>query len=444
MKEAATQAEFAHVKKALRVSFDAGVITADAGLPLVRQADDRLGLTRCLADALGDPRTGPVVHSLHDLVRCRVYGIVAGYEDCNDFTTLRRDPMFKAACGRLRSDAELPSQPTLSRLENQITIEQYAAAQWVLLEHFIDRHKRRFKRPRSITLDVDTTDDPTHGQQQFAFFHGYYDAYCYLQLLIFTDRGDLLWAELLPTKAKVRDWATFRLTQIIDRLRQAWPSLRIKVRADNGFASPELYEQCEQRGVTYMVNAGTHRTFQEHEETKRLIAEAEARFERSGGSSTVRCFGEFQYKAAKWRRPRRIIVKAQRTKVGPDVRFLVTNSRCSPKAVYNDFAHRGQQENWIKDIKCALKGGRLSCHRYLPNAVRLLFFAVAYQLGHELRRRAPRELRSAQLDTLRLRLLRVPALVKETARQIWVRVSSFYPWRDSWLGTAAQLGAALL
>lgn len=438
----ATQAEFSHAKKAMRVAFDAGKITGDAGLPLVRQIDDSTGLTQRLAQALCDPRSGSITHSIEDLVRCRVYGIVQGYEDCNDFSHLRNDPMFKAACGRLGNDDELPSQPSLSRFENGATLEDIVSAREVLLEHFIERHKRLFKRPPRIILDLDTTDDPTHGQQELTFFHGYYDTYCYFLLQIYTAQGDLLWSELLPSKANVRVLATARVCHVVDRLRQVWPQLPIRLRADNGFACPALYEQCEHRDVIYEVNVGTHKVFQQRTQATALLAEAEQRFEKAKDTTTVRLFDEFLYKASTWDRERRIIVKAQYTKLGSDLRFLVTNSNKTPKKVYEDYAHRGQQENWIKDFKRSLKGDRLSCHRFLANYLRLLLFSVAYQLAHELRRHLPVELSSAQLDTIRLRLLRVPALVVETARNLWVRISSFYPWRDDWLATAAALGAA--
>src|SRR5712692_2439920 len=171
-------------KKALTVSFDAGHVSADGGLPLLRQLDDTLGITRCLADALVDWRNPLfVVHPMHDLVRSRVFGILMAYEDCNDFSLLRQDPLWKAACDRLAEDADLASQPTLSRFENRASDGGIAKARAVFLDRYIRKWKLRFRRPRRIVLDLDTTDDPTHGQQELAFFNGHYDGYCYQELL---------------------------------------------------------------------------------------------------------------------------------------------------------------------------------------------------------------------------------------------------------------------
>ena len=434
-----TQADF-DFKKTLRVTFDGGVISGDGGLPLVRQLDDHLGLTRRFAEALHDPRNPVfITHPAHDLVRSRVYGILHGYEDCNDFGHLRSDVLFKAACDRLDGDPELPSQPTLSRFENRATLDDLMAGRETLLEHFIRRWKIRFERPRSVTLDVDTTDDPTHGQQQFSAFNAYYDTHCYMQLLVHSEEGDLLSATLLPNVANARSLAVSHLDHLVSRLRSAWPEIRIRIRADNGFACPELYDFCEGQRLEYIVNAGSNASFQE--KAVPLLEQAERLFAEGGASQTARVFGEFQHQAKSWRQPRRIIAKAQRTPLGPDSRFLVTNLNLSPANVYANYARRGQEENWIKDLKRALKSDRLSCTRFKANFLRLLLFALAYQLGHELRRRAPPQFRTAQLDTFRLHFLRVPALVHETARKLWVRISSTYPWRLQWLELARSVAS---
>lgn len=444
MRKTATQAEFSHFKKKpVRVAFSAGAVTGDAGLPLVKVLDDRLGLTARFAALLSDHRSADVRHSLHDLVRSRVYPILHGYEDCNDLTRLRHDPMFKAACDRLKADDPLPSQPTLSRFENGASPKDVIAGGEVFLEHYIERHQRQHRRPRAITLDMDTTDDPTHGQQELSFFHGYYDCYCYLELLIFSAEGDLLWAELVPSQKVLRPLAALRVAHVVERLRQAWPGIAIKLRADNGFAHPDLYAVCERSGVRYLVNAGNHAVLTTRFETCMLQLEAERRFVEGGQTETTVVYGEFRYQAQTWDSDRRVVVKVQRTPVGFFLRFLLTDSTLPPMVVYDDYAQRGQQENWIKDIKRALKSDRLSCTRYWANAFRLLLFGLAYQLGHELRRQAPGELRHAQLDTLRLKLLRVPALIEETARRLWLRVSRFYPGRDEWLRTAEALGVAI-
>ncbi len=304
-------------------------------------------------------------------------------------------------------------------------------AKRVLLSHFIDGYKRKFARPRWLTLDVDTTDDPTHGQQELAFFNGYYRTYCYQHLLIHTAEGDLLHASLLPGKGDVREAALSALQIVISKLRDAFPGLEIRVRADNGFACPALYDYCEDQRIVYVVNAGTHQKMVA--ETEELQERAVQLFEIFDEKVPVKVYGEFQYQAKTWRTPRRIIAKAAHTLIGPDERLLVTNSRLAPVDVYDFYAGRGQEENWIKDLKRDLRSDRLSCSAFNANELRLLLFACAYQLLHELRRRAPIQLRRLRLETVRLRFLRVAATVECSVRRLWVRISAAYPWRDDWL-----------
>ena len=376
-----------------------------------------------------------------ELVRERVFGIAQGYEDCNDAAALRKEPLFKAACDRRGADDALASQPSLSRFENRAGTGGLAAAKDVLLDHFIRRYRVRFTRPRRLTLDLDTTDDPTHGQQEFALFNGYYDTHCYQHLLIHDAEGDLLYCGLLPGKGDVRGPALRALRHLVERLRVAFPALELRLRADNGFACPELYEYCEEQAIEYTVNVGTHRKMVEH--TEELQQRAVDLFNAADQTAPVQVFGEFEYQAKSWRKPRRIVAKAAETLVGPDQRLLVTNSHLAPAEVYGFYAGRGQEENWIKDLKRGLKSDRLSCSAFAANELRLLLFGIAYQLLHELRRRARPSLRTVRLDTLRLRLLRVAARVKTTARRIWVRVGETYPWRDDWLRLARSIGAAV-
>ncbi len=424
------------------VTFDDGHISNDAGVLLLRQLDDALGLTRELSRSLVEWRNPLLVeHSLLELVRERVFAIAQGYEDCNDAAALRKEPLFKAACDRSTDDEALASQPSLSRFENRAGKGGLTAAKDVLIDHFIRRYKRRFTRPRRLTIDLDTTDDPTHGQQEFALFNGYYDAHCYQHLLIHDAEGDLLFSALLPGKGDVRGPALAALRHLVERLRAAFPGLELRVRADNGFACPELYDYCEDNGIEYFVNVGTHRKMVEH--TEEIQQRAVDLFNAADQTAPVQVFGEFEYQAKSWRQVRRIVAKAAETLIGPDQRLLVTNSHLVPVEVYGVYAGRGQEENWIKDLKRGLKSDRLSCSAFAANELRLLLFGVAYQLLHELRRRAGSRLRRVRLDTLRLRLLRVAARVKTTARRLWVRVSETYPWRDDWLRLARSVGAAV-
>lgn len=427
----------------LTVSFDEGHISSDAGVLLLRQLDDQLGLTAALADALVEWRNPVfIVHSLHDLVRERVYGIAQGYEDGNDASALREEPLFKVACSSGDvDDGALASQPSLSRFENRAAARGLAMAKRVGLDQFIRRQKRKFTRPKWLTLDLDTTDDPTHGQQEFSFFNGYYDTYCYQHLLIHTAEGDLLYAQLLPGKGDVRPAALKALKLVVAKLREAFPALKLRLRADNGFAGPALYDYCEDQQIKYVVNVGTHRAMVA--ETEELQQRAVKLFEAVDGKIPVKVYGEFQYQAKSWRGARRIVAKAAHTLIGPDERLLVTNFEEEPSDVYDFYAGRGQEENWIKDLKRGLKSDRLSCTSFKANELRLLLFACAYQLLHELRRRARGKLRNVRLDTLRLRFLRVAANVARTARRLWVRVSASFPWRDDWLRFARAVGAVV-
>lgn len=437
-----TQAAFTFFRpQQVTVTFDEGDITTDAGALLVRQLDDRLGLTAALANVLRDWRNPIfVVHQMHELVRERVFAIAQGYEDCNDAASLREEPLFKMIC-RGHDDGPLASQPTLSRFENRASRGGLEAARHVLLDHFIGRYQRRFTRPRRLTLDIDTTEDETHGQQDLAFYNGHYRMHCYRHLLIHTAEGDLLFDALLPGKGDVRQVALAAVREVVAKLRQAFPSLALELRADNGFACPELYDFCEDSDIVYYVNVGTYRKMVELLEPQQQ--KAIDLFGVLDGTVPVQAFGEFQYQAKTWRQPRRIVGKAAQTLIGPDERFLVTNSTRPMEAVYSFYAGRGQEENWIKDFKLGLKSGRLSCTSFAANELRLLMFGVAYQLLHELRRRARKALRTVRLETLRLRLLRVAARVKKTARRLWVRVSESYPWRDDWLRLARAVGATV-
>lgn len=437
-----TQAAFSFFRpQQVTVTFDEGDITTDAGVLILRQLDDRLGLTAALAGALREWRNPLfVVHPLHELVRERVFGIAQGYEDCNDAASLRDEPLFKAIC-REKGDVALASQPTLSRFENRAARGGLAAARHVLVEHFIGRYKRRFTRPRRLRLDIDTTEDATHGQQELAFFNGHYATYCYRHLLIHTAEGDLLFDALLPGKGDIREVALAAVREVVAKLREAFPALVLALRADNGFACPELYNYCEDHDIEYFVNVGTYQKMVEQLEPQRKAALD--LFEVLDGKVPVQAFGEFPYQAKTWRQPRRVVGKAAQTLIGPDERFLVTNSTRPANEVYAFYAERGQEENWIKDFKLGLKSGRLSCTSFAANELRLLIFGVAYQLLHELRRRARKSLRTVRLDTLRLRLLRVAARVKKTARRLWVRVSESYPWRADWLRLARAVGATV-
>jgi hypothetical protein len=426
-------------------AFDDGAVTSNAGLALIAQLDRRIGWTARLAGCLEESRDRRfIVHSLLDLVRQRIYQIAAGYEDCNDADRLRTDPLLKAACGRHPDDdADLASQPTFSRFENVRRSVEVFDLNEALLGHYVDRRKGR-PAPRRIILDLDSTDDPTHGQQEFSFFHGYYDQYMYLPLLCFDgETGELLAIRLRPGNVASGEGAVAMLRAVVRRLRAKWPRVKILIRGDAGFGFPELYEFCEgERGVDYIVGIGTNSRLAES--VSPLAFAAEKSFENTGVKA--RLYGEASYRARRWSRERRLIMKAEYDSQGHNDRFLITSlpaGTLSAERVYDCYRQHGDMENRIKDLKNALFGDRLSCHRFTANAMRLMIHAAAYVLMWELRARLEGTyLATAQFDTLRLRLLKIGARVKATARRIWLHITSACPDREVWMLLARRILAS--
>ncbi len=316
MKKTATQTEFAHAKKPLRVTFSAGAITADAGLPLVRQTDDRAGLTRRLAGALTDRRSGVVDHSLHDLIGCRTYAIIQGCEDCNDLSRLRADPVFKHACGRLGADRDLPCQPTLSRFENNATLEDIVAGREILLDH--SSGTGAWARSRAASRSTSTA--PTircTGSKSWLSSTATYDGCCYLLLLIFTAEGDLLWAELLPSKVDLRRLAPSACSTSSSGSGPSGPNSRRRCAPTT--ASPAPSSTTPARSARWPASSMPARTrfLQERNESVALMEEAERRFPQQGEPKTVSLFDKLSYQGKSWKQPRRSSPKPSALVSGP-------------------------------------------------------------------------------------------------------------------------------
>jgi hypothetical protein len=420
--------------KPVVIRADGGALTSDAGALLLRQLDERLGLTRRLAECVLDRREpSKVRHEVLSLLRQRIYQIACGYEDCNDADHLRADPALKLAVGRAPTEGDLASQPTLSRWENRIGWRECWRISEAQLECYLRRHRKR--PPHRLVLDVDATDDETHGDQQLAFFHGYYDEHCYLPLLVFAQaegegEQELIGALLRPGNVHGGHRAMALIKAVVRRLREAFPECVIELRADSALALPEVYDGCEKLALPYTISLPKNERLIEIAQP--WMRDAQAIHAETG--EKVQVFGEFAYAAHAWSRERRVICKAEVMSQGENPRFVVT-SRCrpKPKALYRFYCQRGDPENRIKELKLDLKADRLSCHRFWANQFRLLLHAAAYLLMQAMRKLlAGTELAHAQVATLRLYLLKVGARIRESVRRVWVQLPSAYPWFDLW------------
>jgi hypothetical protein len=433
-------------------------LTSDAGLLPLRQFDDRIGLTRQFAAVLDDPRDPDLIdHSFLDMVRMRVFGILAGYEDQNDHDTLRTDPVFKLLAERPPDGADLASQPTLSRFENQINIRSLLRLRQEFVDQFIASYA---VPPATVTLDLDAVDDPTHGSQQLSLFHGFYEQHQYLPLVITSAENDqFVSLSLRHGTATASLGADDDLEYVVTRLRAVWPDVRVRVRGDAGFGVPAMYDVCERLDLLYTFGQSANKVLQA--ESEELLAEAVQRFEQT--QEPQRLFAGFWYQAGSWPVPRWTIVKAEANAQGTNRRFVVTNrpgGPSYPEATYDEYVRRGESENRNKEFKGGLAMDRLSDHRFLANYFRLYLHAAALNLLARLRRevadpppppeggvpiealageqrrqyqnarRRQDPLGQGQPATWRLLLIKVAATVVVSCRRIVVRLSGSWPNRD--------------
>lgn len=359
-------------------------LTSDAGLLPIREFDERIGLTLQFAQALDDPRVPELTdHSFLEMVRSRVYGILADYEDQNDHDTLRHDPLFKLIAGRSPQEPPLASQPTLSRFENAINIRSLKRLRDVMIDQFIASFATP---PMELTLDLDAVDDPTHGEQQLSLFHGYFEQYQYFPSFITcADNDQFVVLSLRPGAVHAALGADDDLEYLVRRLRQVWPHLRIKVRGDAGYGVPWMYAVCERLDVEYLFGLATNNVLKQRSDA--LLQQAVEAFAHS--KIPQRLFDAFWYQAGTWPYPRWVIVKAEANAQGTNRRFIVTNrpgARIVPEAAYDDYALRGDSENRNKEIKCDLAMDRTSDHRFVANFFRLYMHTAAMNLLSRLRR----------------------------------------------------------
>lgn len=442
--ECIAQTSFSFHGQSRRIEVTAGApaLSSDGGTLALRRLDDAMGLTRALAAVIGDQRRQPaVVHSRREQLRQRIFQIALGYEDCSDADYLREDLLLQVVCAD-RNPHLLSSQPTLSRLENGIGGQQVREL-WAVVEKL---YVQSLSPDRSlVVLDIDSTDDPTHGQQELSFFHGFYDQHMFHPLLVFDgDTGQLISGLLRSGKAHAARGAKGMLTRLIRAIRLRCPHAAIVVRGDSGFAMPWLLDRLEALNtelgnVWYVIGFAKN---------PRLLALAKpamtaALDEHQALGGHVRRFAWLDYAAETWSHSRRIVVKAEHGDKGANPRFVVTSiDWTDARSIYDGaYIPRGQAENFIKDFKNALHADRLSCHRFVANAFRLILHAAAYCLMHALRRAAAQHdesLGRAQMDTLRIRLLKVGAIVGVSVRRVTVALSASFP---AWHVLAAVLSA---
>jgi len=359
-------------------------VSSDAGILPVRQFDDQIGYTDRFISCLNDLRAPErISHSVAEMLRQRFFGLIAGYEDCNDHDTLRSDSVFKLVAGKTPEQRDLASQPTLSRFENAIDIPSL----WRLHNFFIDDFIASFDTPpTSLTLDLDAWDDPCHGDQQLALFHGYFDQYQYFPLTFScAETKQILWTALRPGNMHAAVGADDDLEHIVTRLRATWPEVHIHVRGDAGCGVPWMYAVCEHLQLDYTFGIAANATLKRASDA--LLQEVVEGFERTG--QPQRLFTQVLYSAGSWKHFRRVIVKAECNRLGTNRRFIVTTragAAVLPQAAYDDYAMRGESENRNKELKEGVVADRLSCHRFVANYFRVQMHAAALNLMVRLRR----------------------------------------------------------
>jgi len=445
-----SQFEFeAHFSRRVVAEFSGERLTTEGGALLLRAADRKIGLlrrvVRCFRDAR-DPQR--IEHELSEMLAQRIYGLALGYEDLNDHEQLRQDPLLGVLVGKKELGEPLAGKSTLNRLEltpvgspcaeryNKISYSP-AAIDALLVDLFLEAHRQA---PREIVLDLDATDTPLHGRQEARFFHGYYGHYCYLPLYVFC--GDhLLCVRLRPSNIDASAGSLEEVQRIVRQIRARWPKTRIILRADSGFCREELLAWCENNAVDYVFG------FARNQRLQRIIGRAlqQAKQEHRRTGKAARVFCEFAYRTKKsWSRARRVIAKAEQIEGKENPRYLVTSlgqEDWPAQKLYEQlYCARGEMENRIKE-QLSLFADRMSTEALRSNQLRLYFSSLAYVLVEALRRLGlvGTEWAEAQVDTIRLRLLKIAAQVRITARRIWIRFSRAYPWQNVFAAACTAL-----
>ena len=419
-------------RRKIEVNFSGGEVTSDGGVMLLREVDRKLGLTRDLAIHLNDPRNPFLIeHTSLEMLRQRVYGLCLGYEDLNDQQSLRYDTAIQTA---VEKDSQLASPPTLCRFENRGDRRTAIGFHQVLFKKFVASFE---SVPRELTLDFDATDNIVHGNQVGKHFHGYYDNYCFLPLYVFC--GDqLLVSYLRPSNidGAKHSWAIMAL--LVKQLRKEWPAVKIIFRGDSGFCRHQMLTWFEKNNVQYIMGISGNKVLTR--QCQELIAKAKVEFEQT--SIKQKLFSETIYAAKTWSKTRRVIVKAEYSSLGENTRYVVTSFEGEAQSLYEkDYCARGEMENRIKEQQLDMFSDRTSCHNWWPNQFRLLLSSVAYVLMESIRRLSLQttEFAEAQVGTIRLKILKIGAVVIRNTRRIKLFFSSHYPYQELFKKIAFQL-----
>jgi hypothetical protein len=421
--------------------FDGGRLSSDGGVLLLREIESDLAIAEGLSSCMTDERDpASTTHSYADMIRARMFAIACGYEDCDDLDTLRFDPAFKLACGRLAETGDdLMSQPTLSRLEN--------APSWRALGRMglslIDLFCASFKAvPARMVLDIDDTSDAVHGGQQLALFNAHYDDYCFQPIHIFdAATGKPVLSLLRPGKRPSGEEAARILEHVIGRIRHNWPRVEITLRGDGHYGTPEVMDFLEDKGCGYIFGLPGNARL---DKIGRPWCEDVALRRALTGKETLRRFFQTGYQAKSWSRQRKVIARVEATSKGADIRFVVTNLSGRAKGLYaRVYCARGRMENMIKDHKLYTKSDRTSCHRWEANQFRLFLHTGAYWLLHQLRRAAPRKSlwRTATFETLRRAFLKIAVRIEELKSRVRIALPSAYPYRNALISMAGRISA---
>lgn len=418
--------QFSKIKnRQIEINFTGGEISSDGGLLLLREADRKLGLTDSLAGLFPDKRNPDrITHSTLTMLKQRIYGIALGYEDLNDHDKLRKCPALQTASDRLE---DMASSATLCRFENGVDRNFIVEAHVTIIDKFIESFATP---PKELILDFDATDDEVHGHQEGRFYHGYYRHHCFLPLYVFCNKK-LLVSYLRTSNQDQAKHAWAILAILVKRFRRSWPGVEIIFRGDSGFCRHMMLDWCDKHGIKYIVGQAQNGRLNKLLES--TMEQAKEGYKVSGEKQ--RYFTEFLYKAGSWRHERKVIGKAEVTKLGENPRYVVTNLEGNSADLYEKmYCARGNMENRIKEQQLELFADRTSCHKWWPNQFRMVLSSLAYTLVEYIRDKflLGTELAAAQVGTIRLKLFKIGAIIIRNTRRVRFLLSSSYPYQHLW------------